>query len=444
MTDLDFGRCCSARLLVAVAFHYREERLGYLATMLSSLFAFPVNILHVVVMTNTENPAEMEAIQAICHPLFSASKNAIVQPYSGLEDPFMLTWCFRPLLQELFLAKNASYTHFIYLEDDIELSFLNFCYFVSYRDLLQAHNLIPAFVRVEFNDSIKKHVSTDNWYQTELDKGKKIACGDYYFVDLTNPYMAMFIMDRALAEEYVASPSSDCLTSRSIVSWGIREQAAMGLTFENVPPGFMSRYVVPISMTDRMAPLCSWIYHLPNNLANYPNTPNGKLPMAQLVVPAEVSLLRVRARQGDLEAQLALGQLYADGKQVPKNLLEATHWYLKAANQGNHAAQLALGALYAIGGPGVQADFVLAYMWSRLATRMYAAADNNIQIMVSMMEQEQIAQAESMAADWRVGEQVEIKEQFYPWHGDAWWTPHMEAIKRRADEWRRGQQSSPA
>lgn len=436
MVDLDFNRCCAAKLLVAIPFHYRDDRLCYLAETLSSLFSFPVDRLHVVVMTNTDNPDEIQTIQAICHTLSSGEKSGIVQVYAKLHDPFLLTWCFKPLLHEIFMKNPQQYTHFLYLEDDIRFSFLNFCYFMTYRDRLRAENLIPAFVRVEFNHAIHAYVTTDNWYQTDIDKQRKVVCGDYIFTDLTNPYMAMFILDRGLAEEYIASPSSDYATSGTIVAWGTREQAAMGLTFENVPPGFMSRYVVPVSMANHAAPLCSWTYHLPNNLANYPDTPNGKLPMRELMLSKEVSDLRAQARSGDMETQIRLGRMYARGEGVPKNYLESIHWYLKAANRGNPFAQLALGTLYATGGPGVKAHYVLAYLWSTLASQACPVANDNIKIIRTAMEEQEIAQAEHLAAHWQVGTFMEQSEQFYPWHANPWWTSHMNTIKERADAWR--------
>ena len=51
------------------------------------------------------------------------------------------------------------------------------------------------------------------------------------------------------------------------------------------------------------------------------------------------------ARQGDVEAQFALGWCYYMGEGVGKNVAEAAKWYHKAAEQGYDAAKAALKEL---------------------------------------------------------------------------------------------------
>jgi hypothetical protein len=54
----------------------------------------------------------------------------------------------------------------------------------------------------------------------------------------------------------------------------------MGLCFDKVPPGFTSRYVVPV--LDGHAPAWCLVHHLPNNYANSTDPRFGKLPINQL------------------------------------------------------------------------------------------------------------------------------------------------------------------
>ncbi|KAF9102484.1 hypothetical protein BGX30_009301, partial [Mortierella sp. GBA39] len=61
--------------------------------------------------------------------------------------------------------------------------------------------------------------------------------------------------------------------------------------------------------------------------------------------------------QGDAAGQLRVGALYNDGFGVPKNYSMAITWYLKAANQGNASAQHSIGLLYN-NGEGVPQDYV--------------------------------------------------------------------------------------
>jgi TPR repeat protein len=45
------------------------------------------------------------------------------------------------------------------------------------------------------------------------------------------------------------------------------------------------------------------------------------------------------AKQGDVTAQIALADIYEEGRGVPQDLAQAVKWYRKAAEQGNPQAQ---------------------------------------------------------------------------------------------------------
>jgi hypothetical protein len=69
------------------------------------------------------------------------------------------------------------------------------------------------------------------------------------FVSLGNPYMGMMILDQDMAEEYIASISSDPLKSFELTQfrcWPLADRSSMGLAFENLLPGQEHRRVVPI------------------------------------------------------------------------------------------------------------------------------------------------------------------------------------------------------
>ena len=60
------------------------------------------------------------------------------------------------------------------------------------------------------------------------------------------------------------------------------------------------------------------------------------------------------------------GLMYAKGKGVPRDRVEAVKWFRKAALQGNVAAQHELGIMYYFG-DGVPSDLVEAAKWHRKA-----------------------------------------------------------------------------
>ncbi len=59
--------------------------------------------------------------------------------------------------------------------------------------------------------------------------------------------------------------------------------------------------------------------------------------------------LQKAAEEGNAAAQMDLGWVYADGRDVPRDDAEAAKWFRKAAEQGEAAAQNKLGVMYANG-----------------------------------------------------------------------------------------------
>ncbi|EFH23820.1 Sel1 repeat protein, partial [Neisseria polysaccharea ATCC 43768] len=55
------------------------------------------------------------------------------------------------------------------------------------------------------------------------------------------------------------------------------------------------------------------------------------------------------AEQGNAQAQLNLGWMYANGQGVRQDDAQATQWFRKSAEQGNAKAQFNLGLMYANG-----------------------------------------------------------------------------------------------
>lgn len=79
-----------------------------------------------------------------------------------------------------------------------------------------------------------------------------------------------------------------------------------------------------------------------------------------------VRAVKKAAAQGDVDAQLLLGQSYLDGQGVPKDSKEAVAWYRKAAEQGNVQGQLRLALAYQDGN-GTTKNSAEAVKWYRKA-----------------------------------------------------------------------------
>ena len=68
------------------------------------------------------------------------------------------------------------------------------------------------------------------------------------------------------------------------------------------------------------------------------------------------------AEQGDIKAQIELGFLYYEGKEVQQDKVLAAHWFLKAAEQGDMLAQHYMGWMYAKA-DGVERNIKKAIYW---------------------------------------------------------------------------------
>jgi TPR repeat protein len=75
---------------------------------------------------------------------------------------------------------------------------------------------------------------------------------------------------------------------------------------------------------------------------------------------------RKAADQGNLAAEVHLGDLCRDGRGVARDMTQAVAWYRKAAELGDVGAQGKLGILYSVG-MGIPRDDVEAYYWLCLA-----------------------------------------------------------------------------
>ena len=75
-----------------------------------------------------------------------------------------------------------------------------------------------------------------------------------------------------------------------------------------------------------------------------------------------VADLRAQIAKGDVEAEVALGNLYEAGSVLPQDPAQAAIWYRRAADKGHAGAQMNLAMMY-FDGEGVPRDVVQAVAW---------------------------------------------------------------------------------
>jgi hypothetical protein len=278
------------RILVDITFHYKKHRLQYLFQVAKAFSEYPVDLMDIVIFTNAAEEDKLQEITSLCFPLIaphptrpSSNRTVSVESFPDLLDPWHLTWCHKRLISGRFLDTKPAYSHYIHVEDDILLSFDNFCYFVRYRDLLRSEQLIPSFHRVEFNSIDNRLYLVDQIGVSDFLSRKTVMVDDFAFVNPDYPHNAMFILDRDLAFEYVNTRSFDRDRSADVrPQWGLCERAGMGLCFENTAEGFSCRYAVPVNHDTLLPPYWSWVYHIANNYTKNARTRFGKTEPNQM------------------------------------------------------------------------------------------------------------------------------------------------------------------
>lgn len=111
------------------------------------------------------------------------------------------------------------------------------------------------------------------------------------------------------------------------------------------------------------------------------------------------------AAKGDVAAEMHLAALYRDGsKNFPRDMAQAAEWYRKAAEQGDATAQGTLGTLYFVG-QGVAQNYLEAYFWLDLAATFkgpkqsqYAA---NRQMVGTHITADELENAKERIAAWK-------------------------------------------
>jgi TPR repeat protein len=114
---------------------------------------------------------------------------------------------------------------------------------------------------------------------------------------------------------------------------------------------------------------------------------------------------RMAADQGFAGAQYALGVMYNTGRGVKQDYAEAIRWWRKAADQGETEAQFNLAVMYKTG-RGVSQDNLETLVWLNLAAsgatgddkKAYAEARDSF---AKKLHPQQIAEAQRRAREWK-------------------------------------------
>lgn len=289
MALLDVARPLLPHLAACVTFFFNRERLVYLTTVVSNYLGLATKT-DIYIITNVGNADTREEISAALPAMPDSATLHFVTP-TQIGHPYLLTWTHREIFLEIERAKLAS--HFLYSEDDLAITYDNVAYWLRVRERLRPYGFIPSFFRVE------QHPVDGHWYSTDckstikLFRQARLDLEGSTYICPSNPYQGTYLMDRELMEEFSTSPAF----SPDFGYLAIREKAAQGLTFANVPPGFSSRNLLLVDLDKQRVPEETWVHHLPNNYVSDPSSPFGKVPMSEVLVTSRAAFLQRKLRR---------------------------------------------------------------------------------------------------------------------------------------------------
>lgn len=184
-------------LLVCISHHDSPGRLQYLERVLDELEKYRVSY-EVVIDTNLVGigtaPRVADNITTVAHP--------------NLEHPFLLCWLHRQHMK----AAIENFEWFLYLENDLLLSFENFKHYQENFEMLWP-NFVPSFLRTETIDGEEFALDV-----TRRQPRVPIVVQDRVFCTLSEPYHALWCLPQSTLKETMRGDFTRMSTSREIAA----------------------------------------------------------------------------------------------------------------------------------------------------------------------------------------------------------------------------------
>lgn len=296
---------------VSIAAHYVPKRIPHLIEVLHAIVDWNRPSVSVTLVTNdpaiNDEPLVIEARRRLEARGFTLR----IDVTHDMAHPWHLTWWHKQHLRDWFEREAAGEGTpedlFMYIEDDIVVTRENIAYFTRWLPETRKRGCIPGFLRFEtLPDGTV--MSPDYRGHQLVRENERLTIGGQAFLSPSHPYWAGFILDRALCAEYLASPWSDLEEADKqpqSVSHTCRVQSAWALTYDTVPQGLHSRYVVPVTERLEPQPECL-VWHSANNYTVSQALHFGTVKMKDVFLkPGPVAALRNRKWHFDAFARRA-------------------------------------------------------------------------------------------------------------------------------------------
>jgi len=250
------GPVVGGRIAVRIAFHYVPARLKYLVETVDAVRTWPFRDIDIFIDTNSEEFAGLVDLYV---------PGAKARVWSNLENPFKLTWTHR----RAFLEQADDYDTFAYIEDNIALPRNTMRRWLLEYDKLVPHGYLPGFLRVEASRDGTLYLSD---FRGSVERRHIIEVDGGLYLDSPYPYQGCWICHKDVFSEFKCRDSylggasyPPKLTERD-GQLGVREQVAVGPAFDDIPPGRISRMLIPLDGDGNIS-ADTLIAHTPSNYA---------------------------------------------------------------------------------------------------------------------------------------------------------------------------------
>jgi len=263
-----FPPFASSKLIVHIAFHFVEDRVKYLETIITNLQSYEFLQIDIVIDTNST-----EAMKKVSFEKTHSNTSITFRVHNDLSHPYLLTWRHRSSMSESL----DDYDYFMYLEDDIYVPFEALHRWRSDSCLLYPFGYLRGFLRVE-KDKNGTLVCVDQHKRAKVRNLVRVEDSLYYSPHV--PYQAFWICDHQQMMHFICSPAWKDNKS----DWCIRERAASGMTLllRKNHKNQKHNLLIPLDKNDKI-PKEVLVYHLPNNYADNPNVLASKLGVDKLM-----------------------------------------------------------------------------------------------------------------------------------------------------------------
>ena len=268
------------KMSIVICFHFNKKRIKNLKIISKNIndYKFKKNVS---IITNDINSYDYKFLKK---ELSNKLKKFNIIKIKNIPEPNLLPWYCLNFMKKSY--KNKSFSHFLYLEDDILINENNINYWIFARKILKKFNFIPAFLRCENKGN--KLFSVDNPKTIRIKNTPKILTQSekFGFLNLRYPYHASCLMDRDLMKEYSKSElvGIDYGLKHKVMKtlYPIKELANIIIGYINVPNGYYNRFFLPFINSNKIPFYCI-IKHIDNKYIKLKNERFGKIDIKNLL-----------------------------------------------------------------------------------------------------------------------------------------------------------------